>query len=698
MNAKRSTPNAKRPMGLLPSTFHVSRFTFDVRPSLRALVWKEWRQLRGVYVLLLLLGGAAAASGPLWSWFSAAGAAFVVLTLGCPIVLSAAAFAGERESDTQRFLLTLPASVRHVVLVKLSTVVVLSLVSAPLTIGFAMETRVFALRFLSPDWAATCLAVVVPCTVLPAVSLVVSSLGAGVMATTLGTFIGGAALLAWLLACVAFFARCTGTGFWPPAWTVLSVAPFVVAATRLACRTALGHRPARLRAAVLALGCVALCAAAPAAYYAWALTAMTPAHYLIAEAKPWRGMVQRGTTAFPGRRHVAVECHLGDWARGTRVALLDVETGEWQWFDRLYGNGVRRHYPTSPWSPDDTKCLLVKSRGRIWPPKTRGPGFYWRQAELYDPPHGIWLFDGRTGHFQHRPSPTGGIDGWFDSDTVYCTEQRGVRFIDTATGEESWCATPRRVTGEDAERRPWGTSVCTAGTGVVGTLWLRPGKQGNTRLILWRHAPDLAEAEVHVLEHNWPREASLVAVAPGGRWLLVSGDDWTDGDVPRVKRVCLASLDTGSVADLPPPPVLGPGSLCAYSSPAVNARFVGDRLHFVLQDGVISYDLAEGAWGEPLRLGHELPRGGPVWGVFHNRVFSPNGRYALVPARLGRREHVCHVIDMHTREHWEAGVWTNAGAYPWESGWLGDDRILVHTPGELWTVRRDGSGKRKLLP
>ena len=659
--------NARRPMGLLPSTFHVP-------PSLRALVWKEWRQLRGVYLLLILLGTLAAVVGQEWSTFYAAGTAFLVLAVGCPIVLSAAAFAGERESDTQRFLLGLPVSVTRVVLVKFGTVVFLSLASTALALRFCLKLQRFTYDVPATEKAAVCLVVAAFCLLLPSLALLVSSLGAAVMATVLGALGLGAVAVGWLAICNFFLSQCTQSGAWPLAWVLVTAAFLTCASLLHGIRTAMGERPAPFRAAKLALAYALLCAAPSAVVYCRVVAGAEPADHFAR-----RGHHPDLTRSFLGRRHVALQCRQYGWSAGRRVAFVDSSTGQWTWADRLRSRSVHDPFDLGPWSPDGTKCLLEPGWQWLWPVGSANPGPVFTRSLG---PGGWWklrIVDCLREGAQDAWVP--GQCGWFDDSTLFSNSTGGVLFLDARTGEQLGRCTAPEVRTHDQRDGPvgitaggsWALSVAPGR--AVFTYALEENSEAGTRgpLLVRRHTPDLPEAEVLAVPGDWG-DLSALRVSPDGGWLLFRH---TRRDEPR--KLALVALSDGTVLEPQPPGWnhVGPG-------PRTWPQFVGEHLVFAGTGCLRAYDLRTGAWGDLIETG-SAPG---------DTVFSPSGRYALVRPRRQANDG-WEAIDVLAGQRWP--VWP-AEAMSTAPAWMTDDMILIHKPEGLWTVRRDGSGRRKLLP
>ena len=693
MNVKRPTSNVKRLLGLPLSTFHVSRSTFDVLPLLRALVWKEWRQLRGLYVLLVAVGWTALASGPLWSGFYAAGTAFVVLAIGCPIVLSAAAFAGETETGTKAYLNSLPVSAAGLATVKVAGVVCLSLTATAAGVALLMIQREPDSVAPLGEWGQLFVLVLLLCPVLVSAAAVVASTGVGSMATVLAGVLLSAGWTVWLGVCATFLRRCT------PGWSA-TVAMAGAASLLAACSAvwllgrSLRGAASPVRAGAAALLLPVYCAAGPAGICISEMLLETPSAYL---APPPRARHDR-LDAMPGRRYVALACRDRRWSLGHRTAVLDPHTGEWQWLTRARVSVVVGHRASqSTWSSDGRKLLFLRSDGWRRPAKKREPEMPlgWDGPWPFgDCPRRFeqWVFDAERGDSRPLPLPAdpNRHPAWFDDRTVFVVRDDRLEFIDIETGALSRCATPLidgRPPLRDANGAMRGASSLFLWTHVAPR-----SETDRTTLAVFRYALGMTEAEVQRL--TIARDAGrILGVSDDERWLLACGFP-RQGRTPQPPLILLMALATGEVRSLALPEEISPLGWAFSLNWRGGPRFRENRVVFPLRNGVMAYDIDRDAWSEPVRV-----RGVPedseeaFWAHSHGRL-SPSGRFTLVAGVAGRG---CawHVADVETRETRE--VWPDDGERT-EAAWLGDDMILIHKPTGLWTVRRDGSGRRKLLP
>ena len=707
MNVKRSTSNVKRLLGLPLSTFRVSRSTFNVLPlPFRALVWKEWRQLRGVYALLIVIGAAGAWLGAVWPQYYAIGACvLIVMALVCPAILSAATFAGERESRTLGFLGRMPTSMAGLVLVKVGVVFILSFTAGLVAWRAAMHLCAPASPRTAYEWTGQCLTVGLVCLVFLSVSLQICSLGTGVMATFLGTLLGGPLVVGLLLFCLEFQTDGMPSAWRRVAWAVWAMWPLLGFSLWSGVCTGLGERAAPWRTAGVALTCFALWGSAPAIVYSRGVLFGTPADY-------FTGAEDRRLSArlAVGRNHAAIKCWRPFWTAGTRVALVDARTVAWGWVDRWRVSDLAEPEHTGPWSPSGRRLLFRRQEGWLWPTEFGNPGSPFARGTRRDlGPGSLWVYDSETDECRRLPIDRDHIGGWFGDNTLFDMEAGAVVFTDLDTGKVSRCTTPEENGGvplpTGLTRHPRPSPWLAPGKGVYScSLAPAGGESGLPRILVRRHAPGLPRAKTTVIPYTWEPAVENVHFSSDGRWLLVrhctlrSGQPragYIPGYPPlRTPRYSLASLDNGKVRELGLTDKLGEARFTPFGGGQILFRRKG-----IVQSGgtvVQIYDIAKDAWSDPLVVTE-------TYSSFRRLLSSPSGRFLLVPSAGGHGDAwrvlddsgAWRVFDLETREHRE--VWPDDGERT-EAAWLGDDMILIHRPTGLWTVRRDGTGKRRLLP
>ena len=777
------------------------------RSPLLALLWKEWRQQRWVFLALALLpllllalswrGSGLDIELPwtlcLWVAFTAP-----------PVVLTANAFAGEWDDGTDAFLATLALSRRTILWSKYGLCVCLSALAFFLFIAFS-----FCLpgvhELLERHLVGLFMAMALGPLLFSSATAAIASTGPGSVFSVLAGVLAGGCVVLWFGLCVSLY-QVFGGGGGDGGALVLHVGPAVVLAVLagssvlwVRCR---GASATKRIVSALALGAfVVVVAAVPAVWQGWqvnfvmgpvaaGLLVLVLLGALIGATCLWTrfgrctelwtvASLSLGLTycmcvlaallcgylytvflvtpsdyyrrtarlvraePFPSQsgHHVALSC-LHPWQAtpvlpplvdGTRVALVSVSDGEWSWLNPLHVNGLHYDFGAPAWSPDGKKLLISKVPVLPHLLTQLGPqGWVGRSADLAS----LHVVEPDTGAALELPLSLRNAD-WFNAHVVFGELGSHVAFHDLKSQTTRLCSMPRRATAEGGRSSYKHYDVrhprLVTDRGVLGwrvaydvrhsRLATDRGESGwpfayhardltpiTERGVPGRRAagdrgsdiallsvalfrPSLREAEeIAEFRNKWGRYARPAAVSADGTWLAITD---RQRDYPHSRTVYIASMKEHTLSRLTLP---SGQEACGRPEFLANQQ----KLVFLTRRGVAVYELDEDEWqlitpvdtltGWDSRFS---PRDKPVG----NRLrISPEGAYGAVVLRPWRNswQFYCGVVDFASGEHW--AIWREEDGLPSSMSWLGEGRLLVQTRENLWTVNRDGTSKRRLLP
>ncbi len=699
-----------------------------------ALLWKEWRQQRWIFLLLLAMPPIAFFGLLSFSQFAAYGAAPLFLC-AIPIVLGANAFCVEDEDNTATFLGNLPTRSAKLFWVKAG--VVFALVALAWVV---LVTMFFVYRggdlgkhgFMDMPFVVHLLifAVLFTVAVLPATISVVARSTIGCV---IGTLIALALGFFWIWPLVlrpfrgiGWFAHNSGSEE-----QRLAALSFIVLGLALSAGRWLwcwGRVSRRLRAKALRIAAPALVFAAvtggplAASYAYWTFYAPLSAFIskqphifnsfgprmrlalsaFISKQPHIAGIREAGGPSADGRWVSVVGWYRG-WSGVGRSAIIDTETGEWRWLSRFHESWVWRW--KRMWSPDGRKLLALISDRWLWPFEAANPG-----ALLgLGPEQGTFSYfvvDTGTGEAQdirslcpdlpeRFPQDIMPVIGWFSEDVVALWDKQSVIFADISKGSLSRCAVPPNLTSDKI--RYWRLPITDRS--VFGSLDAPDSQRLKSELHILRFAPELSEAEALVLQIAGTNPA-LREISPDGRWCLAEAQRARNMLLGDLSYLC--SVETGEA-------VLLRASAEMEEQGLVDSRF---RVHGFRPDGMTVL-LSDGDGLALFGVEDHALRTIPIpAAVVPGRTLgsvklSPSGRYALVwiesgrdagaerRARLSSALPEIYVTDVETGESWS--VW-KMPPYLGDFDWLGDERLLFRSRTALWVMNRDGTGKRRLLP
>ena len=331
------------------------------RSPFRALVWKEWRQQRWIFLSLAGLAYALLLSAIIVDRYGVvfkngrneaasvlAGCALLIGVIGV-VVLSANAFAGERDDNTDLFLDTIPCSRSKLFRVKLGLVLLLVLLALiPLgTAALVYIGRQPNVDFdkLAGECAQTVLVFAAGVLVLAIVPALIASFGGSVIATILASLPVIGACWPYMYSSLAlvrlFLVPFASREFWSMwAWMlalfiVLMLATILLAAWRMWIRVERTWRSS-LRTAAATAGLLIAYVAVPAAAAYLYVTFFAPLSFFLG----WHNGVTPGcwvSNVSPNGKYVALNTYYKGWGwyGGNEPALTDVDSGRTRWLTRF---------------------------------------------------------------------------------------------------------------------------------------------------------------------------------------------------------------------------------------------------------------------------------------------------------------------------------------------------------------------------
>jgi ABC-type transport system involved in multi-copper enzyme maturation permease subunit len=694
------------------------------RSSFRALVWKEWRQQRWIFLLLAGFPHALLAAvglillyehrnfrpgGPgFFGITDAAGGVGAVLTIIALFVgavsvaiYSANAFAGEREDNSDQFLAAIPCSRNKLFWIKLgSTLSLVALECVPLiavcavvfTVLFwnkpASPARVDILR----DVASLLKVAGTGMLTLAIVPAFVSSLGGSVI----GTIIGCAPALTLCWAYVWYSPRImalflpvgsSNDDFVATMWLfgALMIATVLFAAWRMWVRRA----PARAwRTTAATIGFLIACFAVPSvATYSYA-TFFAPLKFFVNHGDSFASAQVRKIS--PDGKYVTFAARYQGWSfEGERVAVVAIQTGEARWLTRLHRSSFCDCFSRESWCPATDEMAIYKGDQWLWPWAARVHEF--GHPFLVDPRSGRELdcekvWPGIYAERQHFPAPL----GWCENLLVLYNEHGEHYFLNAESGKSTECDTPAVAFGKGAHFFFPYMSMTSQGCFAISQGNLPKGQAA-----LLRYDPNLPEAECIIIKgiaETWQR----VIASDDGQWLVVAAWDvqgrapakwylvrWEQGAKPEP----LAFMDAGEFQKAPP----------RFQN--VSGFLPGSHQILLEGGGIIGlFDPDTHKLREiPYHLGNGVTK-------ITRYSLSPSGGFLLIGTGTSAVDSAGAyvekagwiIVDLHagTSESFQSPAQIRVS----ETEWLGEDHLLLmqgkKTP---WVTNREGTGARPLL-
>ena len=671
----------------------------------RALVWKEWRQQRWIFLSLAGLAYVllVAALIIVWperykvifengrndaAWLLASCAAF--LAIFSIVILSANAFSGERDDNTDLFLETIPCSRSKLFGVKLGFVLLLALLEL-IPVGTALlfyiggQPRVH-LEELLGGAGLTVLTFAATLLVLAIVPALVASFGGSVIATILAS-------MPVLVVCFAYLFLAVQLARFLPLrseklaeilaglFVALLLATALSAAWRMWIRLERTWRNSLRTAAALANLLVAYLAVPMAAAYLY-VTLFTPLSFFLGGAGGFLGGWKPPVS--PGGKYMTFDTYYSGWGQGTRAACVDVDSGRTRWLTLFRDSFV---WPARGfWSPSGDQFVLEENGQWLWPLARETAKPVMRTYSVVNARSGAKRsFYELCPGLPRMPSDVTPPIGWYNEQVFAFQNGRDIFFADIENHEVRQCETPAAFPSArfgNAFQLP----ITRRGIFVVPE-----GVSARGELSVLRYAPDLPEAECLTLGGIGGEQANIEA-SDDGQWLLLVS--WFMSD-RRQRTWYLAQSADGSKAALLVSAEAGEKSAIP-SSWHVNRFLPGG--HQILLDRDAEVGLFDADTYDLRRI--------PMPQVDDRRILavslSPAGGFALVAcvntATSGKPGAITRyvVVDLHNGS--PQAVDEGSGTWYQNLRWLGEDHLLSENYGEMpRVINRDGTGARPLL-
>jgi hypothetical protein len=675
------------------------------RSPFRALVWKEWRQQRWIFFSLAGLAYALLVSafivyrtGYIFNFNREAENAAGVLCgiaafLGIVgiVVLSANAFAGEREDDTDQFLATIPCSMSKLFWVKLGLVLSLVLLELIplLVVGFIANVSEFNDGGHAVNSVLFVLSIAAVVLVLVTVPALVASFGGSVIATILASIPVIAAC--WAYTYSAAVSAAMLVRFLPiksytiaislaVSFIILVFATILLAAWRMWTRPE-GTWRSSLRTAAATAGLLIAYVAVPVAAVYLYVTCFAPLSFYL--AGNGRNPSASVSSVSPDGKSVTFNAYYGGWGSNAyRAALTNVDSGRTRWLTRFRDSFV---WPVSRfWSPSGNQFVLDETDRWLWPlaRETARPVTYFVVDARSGEKHGFAeLCPG-----SYLPSTILSLVGWYSEHVFALSNTEIIFFADIERHQVKRCGLPAGdLNGRFSN--PFQLSITRRG---IFAAHLPVSAKGELRLL--RFAPDLEEAE-SLTVHSSAGTSPGIEASTDGQWLLVN-----DFEGSRTRNVWrLARLTNGAEAALLVSDHSGEKGLIP---PLWHVKAFLPGGHQILLYG-------EGELGLFDADSHDLRRIPLAQASVMNMniasvQLSPAGGFALVglgvPVESRHIGTPIVIVDLRTGA--SLTLWTPSEANrigPQNVRWLGEDRLLCERNNSIVIINRDGTGARPLF-
>ena len=648
---------------------------------LRALLWKEWRQQRWVFLGLLgLLVVSIPALLPRFkdSVIVVAGLEMCLIA----VVVGANAFCAEKDDQSLQFLTSVPVKPGKLFWIKAG--LVLAMVGAAILVTFGvlcLAQRVmekapeipqfFSFEFLFMVFAFSSVAL------LPAI---VSVLAGRTISCVLAT---GATVIAIVIGIEALAYGLGDEPFVPINFFAFTLPVVVLLGRWLWCwnRIVRSLRARLLRLLILpAVIPIAICAQLISSYTY--VTLFAPPEYFL--GKDFQAAPKYTRSISPDGRWIVYGCGYDVWMHGGRAAIVNVETRESRWLSRLHASVTWR------WSPS-SRFLLV-SKGTEWLlPEI--PLFKSRGYIGGDPPDGdsTFIVNVETGEQRSLASLHPALAlvadsriwklGWVDGNTRFLFDDKYEYgyFVNAAEWTVSACR--QKYDLKNAHVR---ASSTPRGVFVIFDAYRTGESQidGTYKAILARLAPNLEQAETLPLQLPYPI-AYLRHTSDDGQWGIVVNVSMQKKEAYQY----LCSLGTGKTTFLniiSTEEKKQPGPI---ESNALILGFVPGSHKLLVSDANV---LSQFDVDKLETVGPRIPLPLPEDNVVSRASLSPSGRFALAYSSWASDNVPGYIMaDLQTGRTW---TFDEGSGKVWK--WISDEQ-LVSNEGEI--INYDGSGKRLLL-
>ena len=676
------------------------------RSPFRALLWKEWRQQRWIFLSLAglayaLLVAAATVVWPDrykvifenarndWAGLLACCAAFFAI---CSIVvLSANAFSGERDDNTDLFLETIPCSRSKLFRVKLGFVLLLALLEL-IPVGTALLVYIgrqpsVRLEGLAGAAGLTVLTLAATVLVLVTVPAMIASFGGSVIATILASMPVIVACFAYLSLAVQLtrflpLRSVMMAGILAALFVALLLATALLAAWRMWIRVERTWRHSLRMAAALA-GLLVVYLAVPLAGAYLYVTLFAPLSFFLSSAGGFVGAWNPPLS--PGGKCVTFDTYYSGWGRCTRAACLDVDSGRTRWLTLLRNSFV---WPLSGiWSHSGNQFVLEENGQWLWPLARETANHIMLTYSVVNARSGEKRsFSELCPGLPQMPSDVLPLVGWY-SDQVFAFQNgRDMFFADIENHEVRQCKMPA-VFPSARLGNAFQLPITRRGIFVMPEDVSAKGE-----VSVLRYAPDLPEAECLTLRGIGGEQPNIEA-SEDGQWLLLHVS-WLEKD-RRQRSWYLAQLADGAKATL---------LVCAEgreksaipSSWQVKNFLPGGHQILLYRDAEV------GLFDADSRDLRRIPMTQASSRQIVAVALSPAGGFALVqcdnPATSGKPGAISRyvIVDVHNG----TSLAVDEATHEWWQNlrWLGEDHLLSEENGKMpWTMNRDGTGARPLL-
>jgi hypothetical protein len=685
------------------------------RSPFRALVWKEWRQQRWIFLSLAGLTYVLLLSAAISVWpdrfkvvfengrnDGASVLACCAFFLGvCSVViLSANAFCGERDDNTDLFLETVPCSRSKLFWVKLGFVLLLVLLEL-IPAGTALLVYIGSQPNVRPDVFAvgageTFLALAAVVLVLAIIPAMIASFGGSVIATILAS-------LPAIGACWAYaYSPLVLVNFLPISryfadryvWMIVLFCALVLATILLAAwrmwirieRTWRGALRTSAATAGLLIGYIVVPSLAAYLY----VTLFAPLSFFT----NCTTFIAGGfiSNVCPNGKHIAFDTYYRGWrpylnsiegASASRAALQDVNFDRTRWLTRFRESYM---WPTSRfWSPSGN--LLVLDEPNRW--------LLWPLAPREITPDAYFVVDARSGakldltkFCPGLPPISAGIlplAGWYNEQVFALNNGRDIFFADIEHHGVRQCKMPAGFPRAQL-LNPFARLAVTD----RGIYACPEDASAKREMRVLRYAPDLPEAESMTLR-NVSGSSPGIKASTDGQWLLVSMNidvlgqhqypHYLTPPIDEAKAVLLISGNEKENGLIPP---------------SWHEQGFLPGGHQILLYSDMELGLFDADTHDLRRISMAQPSGRQIASV----ALSPAGGFALVglgnPLASGMRAGgalMYAIADLHNGTSWPLTVDPDQRAF-----WLGEDHLLLQKYGMMPQImNRDGTGVHPLL-
>ncbi|MGD1000071.1 MAG: ABC transporter permease [Candidatus Brocadiia bacterium] len=663
----------------------------------RALVWKEWRQQRWIFLSLAglvyaLLAGAAVVVSPDRSNYAlyqtrdnAYGflciCALLMGVIGV-LVLSANAFAGERDDDTDLFLETIPCSRGKLFRVKLGFVLFLVLAAliplgATALVHIGRQPIVDFHKLLTERGGTPFLELTAVVIVLAIVPALIASFGGSVIATILAAMPVIAACWAYVYATELFQSFSIGPKLLKDILAVLlptlMIGTIFIAAWRMWVRAERTLRSSLRTASVAATLMAGYVAAPLAAAYIYVIF-LAPLSFFL----EGHGAVANVASLSPDGRYVTynVFVHYTKWYM-LRAALVDVDSGCAHWLDRYRNSSVRSL--DCNWSPSGNQFVMIEVD--VLSDEEAKLTYFVVNARSGEK----HILDELCPSLSQIPSDTALLLGWYGDQLFAFQKAQDIFFADIERHELRQCKMPTAFSNASLEN-PFPLCVTRSGIFAVPKV---VSPKGELRFL--RYAPELLEAECLMLR-DISGTPSRIDASNDGQWLLQQtirqagqqqGSWYLAPTVDRAKAILLVSENADEEGAIP-------------SSWHVQGFLPVGHQILLYRDSEVGLFNAD--THDLRRIPMPQASGRGIYGA----MLSPAGGFALVgcvnTATVGKPGATSRyvVVDLHNGS--SQAVDEASRAWYQNLRWLGEDHLLSENYGWMPVViNRDGTGARPLL-